>query len=136
MTTKRRKAIKPKKTDLSAASKVLQSLLSSGKSPLSDQFLRWKLWRFWPQVVGETLGGICEPVGFERGRLYVWVKSSTRMQEIRFFEETLKDKVNAYVGRTWAHHIKFTLDRRGIPKEAEATPEFRDYIAREDEPQP
>jgi len=117
------------KAELLSASKVLQTLLSNSKSPLSDQFLRWKIWRFWPEIVGETLGKACEPVGFEHGRLYIWVKSSARMQDIRFFEDTLKEKVNQHVGRPWAHHIRFTLDRRGIPKEAEVTDEFKAFLA-------
>ena len=129
----KRKGQKKTSVDLNAVSKVLQTLLANGKSPLSDGFLRWKLWRFWPKVVGTTLGQVCEPVGFARGKLYIWVKSSARMQEIRFFEDTLVEKVNTYVGRQWVKSVKFTLDRRGIPKEAEAPAEMRDYLARENE---
>lgn len=110
------KPFKPKREgQLLDASRVLQGLLNNGKSALSDQFLRWKIWRFWPSIVGETLAKTCEPVGFERGRLYLWVKSSTRMQEVRFFEATLKQKINEHVGRTWVRSIRFTLDRRGVP---------------------
>ena len=128
-----RRGSKPKvKTELASASKVLQTLLANGKSPLSDQFLRWKIWRFWPKIVGPTRGTVCEPVGFERGRLYIWVKSSSRMQEIRFFEDTLKTKVNEHVGREWARTIRFTLDRRGIPKEAEVSAEFKNFLAGEE----
>jgi hypothetical protein len=105
--------------------------LANGNSPLSDQFLRWKIWRFWPEIVGDTLGKVCEPVGFERGRLYIWVKSSARLQEIRFFEDTLKEKVNAHVGRTWARSLRFTLDRHGIPKAAEVSTEFKKFLAGE-----
>jgi hypothetical protein len=117
------------KSDLQSMSRVLQTVLQNGNSGLSDQFLRWKIWRFWPQIVGPTLAASCEPVGFERGRLYIWVKSSARMQEIRFFEDTLKEKINAHVGRTWARNLRFTLDRRGIPKEAEVSEEFKKYLA-------
>lgn len=125
-----RRGSKPKpKTELSSASRVLQTLLANGKSPLSDQFLRWKVWRRWPEIVGQTLGGVCEPVGFDRGCLYIWVKSSTRMQEIRFFEDTLKKKVNTHVGREWAKSLRFTLDRRGLPKTAEISQEFKNFLA-------
>lgn len=119
---------KKKKTDLTTASKVLQSLLGSGKSPLSDNFLRWKIWRFWPQIVGATLAKYCEPVGYERGRLMIWVKSSARMQEIRFFENDLKAKVNEYVGKQWVRGIRFTLDRHSVPKEAEVSAEFKKFL--------
>lgn len=128
---------KPKarpKTDLLAASKVLQTVLGNGKSPLSDQFLRWKIWRFWPKIVGDTLGKQCEPVGYERGRLFIWVKSSARMQDIRFFETTLKEKVNEHVGRTWVRSIRFTLDRHGVPTTAQVSEEFKKYLENEPEP--
>ena len=124
-----------KKTDLLSASRVLQNVLASGKSPLSDQFLRWKIWRFWPEIVGPTLGKVCEPVGFERGRLYIWVKSSARLQEIRFFEETLKKKVNEHVGREWVKSLKFTLNRSGVPAEGQASEEFKNFLAQDHEPE-
>lgn len=117
-----------KQSELSAVSKVLQSLLANGKSPLSDQFLRWKLWRFWPDVVGPTWAKACEPVGFERGRLFLWVRSSAQLQEIRFFEDSLKLKVNEYMGREWVYSIRFTLDRKGIPFTANASEEFKKFL--------
>lgn len=119
------------KSNLSEVSKVLQTLLGNGKSPLSDQFLRWKLWRFWPQVVGVSLSKISEPVGYDRGRLQIWVRSSAQMQEIRFFEETLKLKVNEYVGREWVYSIRFTLDRKGIPNPSDAPADFKKFLERE-----
>jgi predicted nucleic acid-binding Zn ribbon protein len=106
---------KKKSSELLPASNVLQTVLANGKSALSDGFLRWKIWKLWPKIVGETVAKHCEPVGYDRGRLYVWVKSSARMQEIRFFEFTIRDKVNQHVGRTWVRGIRFTLDRRGVP---------------------
>lgn len=119
---------KKKKTELSSASKVLQSLLANGKSPLSDNFLRWKVWRFWPQIVGPTLANHCEPVGFQRGRLVLWVKSSARMHEIRFFEDSIKTKVNEHVNREWVRAVRFTLDRHGVPKENEVSQEFKKFL--------
>lgn len=56
------------------------------------------------------------------------------MQEIRFFEETLKEQVNKHVGREWTRSIRFTLDRRGIPKEAEISQEFKNFLAGQSEP--
>ena len=94
---------------------VLQALLGNGKSPLSDQFLRWRLWRFWPDVVGATIGKSCEPVGYKYGNLTLWVRSSARMQEMRFLHNNIREKVNAYVGREWVKYVTFTLDRRSVP---------------------
>jgi len=125
---------KKKKSELLSASKVLQTLLGNGKSPLSDNFLRWKIWRFWPRIVGPTLGSQCEPVGFDRGKLVVWVKSSARMQEIRFFEATLKKKVNEYVGREWVKFIRFTLDRHSVPQQGEVSDDFKKFLGEGEKP--
>ena len=118
-----------KRKDLLPASNVLQTLLGNGKSPLSDQFLRWKIWRFWPQIAGETFGQHSEPVGYDRGKLYVWVKSSARMQEIRFMERSLREKVNEYVGRQWVKYIRFTLNRHDVPQRETASPIIKKYLA-------
>jgi len=115
-----------KKTDLQAASKVLQGLLANSKLPLSDSFLRWKVWRFWPEIVSESVAKSCEPVAFDRGRLWIWVKSSARMQEMRFLDAALKQKINEYVGKTWVRSIRWTLDRRGVPKEI--SEEFKKFL--------
>lgn len=123
-----------KKKELLSASRVLQGLLGNGKSALSDGFLRWKIWRFWPQIVGPTLSKHCEPVGYQRGRLLIWVKSSPRLQEIRFFENTLRDKVNEHVGREWVKSIRFTLDRHGVPTSAEVSAEFKKILENEEGP--
>lgn len=120
-----------KRKELLPASRVLQTLLANGKSPLSDQFLRWKIWRFWPKIVGKTLAGVCEPIGYERGRLQIWVKSSARMQEIRFFEKSLRDKVNEHVGREWVRSVRFTLDRKGVPQPDQVSEEFKRYLEQE-----
>lgn len=122
-----------KKPELTNASKVLQSLLANSKSPLSDGFLRWKLWRFWPQVVGETIASYCEPVGYERGKLLVWVKSSARMQEIRFFEADLVKKVNEYTGKSWVRSVRFTLDRHSVPKSGEVSGDFKRFLDQDNE---
>ena len=123
--------IKKRKDILSPASKVLQTLLANGKSPLSDGFLRWRIWRNWSSIVGETLGKVCEPVGFDHGRLIVWVSSSPRLQEIRFFEKTLRTKVNEHVGKEWCVRVVFTLDRRGLPQPGQMDPRGAEFLDRE-----
>lgn len=124
---------KKPKSELMPASKVLQTLLGNGKSALSDHFLRWKLWRFWEQVVGPSLGKECEPVGYERGRLYIWVKSSVRMQEVRFFEAELTEKINKFLGQKWVRQMRFTLDRRGVPASATEQAALRETLEKHDE---
>ena len=95
-------------TDLSS---VLQSLLSNGKSPLSDQFLKFKLVKSWKKIVGETAAGSTLPVSLKFSRLVIWVNSSARLQELRFMEEELIRRINKFLGQDRITELRFTMDR-------------------------
>ncbi|MGZ3775154.1 MAG: DUF721 domain-containing protein [Pseudobdellovibrionaceae bacterium] len=105
---------KPKRK-LSLGSEVLQSLFENGKSPLSEQFMRWKLWAKWEEVVGPTIAKNSEPVGFHKGMLYVWVRNSAWMQQLVFLKDPIRDTINQKFENNFVRYIKFTLDRREVP---------------------
>ncbi|MCB0407042.1 MAG: DUF721 domain-containing protein [Bdellovibrionales bacterium] len=119
-----------KRSRLLPAANVLQALLSNGKSPLSEQFTRWKLWRNWEEIVGPSIGKNSQPVGFSKGRLYVWVSSSARMQEMRFLVGKIKDKINAHLGCEYVKFIQFTLDRKSVPSLEESEEGLRDFLSK------
>ncbi len=104
-----------RKGKLTASSNVLQNLLESGKSPLSDQFLRWKLWARWKEIVGPSIAEQTDPVGYRFGTLYVWVKNSSWMQQLIFMQETITNTINTKLGETYVKNIRFTMDRRSVP---------------------
>lgn len=106
---------KKPKGKLSVGSEVLQSLFENGKSPLSEQFMRWKLWAKWDEVVGPTISKNAEPVGFQRGVLYVWVRNSTWMQQMLFMKDHIRQTINQKFEKNFVKAIKFTLDRREVP---------------------
>ncbi len=105
-----------RKGDLSQATDVLESVLLNNKSPLSDQFLRWKLWRKWGEVVGPTISAQSMPVGFVNGILYVWVKNAVWMNEMLFLAGPIKEKVNTFVEKKWVKQVRFTLNQHEVPK--------------------
>lgn len=107
---------KPRKGGLNQATDVLEKVLLNNKSPLSDQFMRWKLWRKWDEVVGPTISAQSMPVGFVNGMLYVWVKNAVWMNEMIFLAGPLRDKVNAFVERNWVQQVRFTLNQHEVPK--------------------
>lgn len=107
------------KGKLSIGSEVLQSLFENGKSPLSEQFMRWKLWAKWEEVVGPTIAKNAEPVGFQRGTLYVWVRNSSWMQQMVFMKDTIRDTINQKFEKNFVKYIKFTLDRREVPQDSQ-----------------
>lgn len=105
------------KSKFSLGSEVLQRLFESGKSPMSEQFMRWKLWARWKEFVGGTVGEQTEPVGFSRGVLYLWVRNSTWMQQLTFMKEHIRVSINQKLGQEFVKNIRFTLDRRDVPAE-------------------
>lgn len=112
---------KKPKGKLSIGSEVLQSLFENGKSPLSEQFMRWKLWAKWEEVVGPTIAKNAEPVGFQRGVLYVWVRNSSWMQQMIFMKDAIRETINQKFERNFVKYIKFTLDRREVPQEDQSS---------------
>lgn len=120
---------KPKKSKISSGSEVLQALFENGKSPLSVQFIRWKLWKKWSEYVGKMLADVSEPVGYQRGVLYVWVKNSAWMQQLVFMREPMKDAINKKLEHEYVRDIHLTLDRRSVPRDAQESRELRDSLA-------
>lgn len=96
---------KPKKP--SSAADVLQRLFENSKSPLSDGFQRWKLETRWSDIVGPTISKNSRPVFYDNGTLIVEVANASWMNEIRFFTEDIKYKVNQHVGSSWVQKIHF-----------------------------
>lgn len=107
----KKKPYKRKPSELTDLSSVLQTLLANGKSPLSDQFIKFKLVKSWKKIVGETAAEASLPVSLKFSRLVIWVKSSTRLQEMRFMEEDLKHRINQFLGSEQVQELRFTLDR-------------------------
>jgi hypothetical protein len=114
-------------SELLAPTDVLQSLFKDGKHPLSDQFLRWKIWAQWEEVVGPSFSKNCLPVGFNNGNLNLWVKSASWLQEMRFLLDDIRSRVNQYVGHEWVVTIRLTLDRHQVPTE-EGAALFREFV--------
>lgn len=105
-----------KSRKLTQSAEVLQSLLQNSKQPISRQFLRWRLWSKWPEVVGPTIAAHCYPVGFVEGTLFLFVKGSAWVQELTFMSKQIQSKVNTFVGIDYVKQIKFTTDSHAVPR--------------------
>jgi predicted nucleic acid-binding Zn ribbon protein len=115
---------------LSPVANVLQSLFQSSKSPLSQQFIRWRLWNEWENVVGCEIAQHSMPVGYLDGALYVWVKSAARMQEMQFVVRPLMQKINQFAGSAYVRSIRFTLDRKAVPMPQENAEDLRGFLSK------
>jgi hypothetical protein len=116
------------KSRFKIGSEVLQSLFENGKSPLSDQFLRWKIWAQWESIVGPTVGKNSEPVGYYRGTLYLWVPHSTWMQQLVFMRHQIKVAVNRKLGKIYVKDVRLTLDRKAVPSSPEEQRQFKKIV--------
>lgn len=97
------------------SAEVLQSLFENGHHSISEQFLRWKLWMKWREIMGAGIADNSEPVGYQRGTLYLWVKSAAWMQQMHFMKQQMKDVIAKKFHPTFVRDIRFTLDRREVP---------------------
>jgi predicted nucleic acid-binding Zn ribbon protein len=97
---------------------VLQGMLEKGNSPLAQDFKRYRLKLDWEQVVGPTISARCSPVGYANGIVYIWVISASWMNQLVYGRKELIKKINQHVGKGWAREIRFTQDKRDVPKEA------------------
>lgn len=118
------------KTRFKSSAQVLHSLFENVQSPLSEPFARWKLWAQWEKVVGPTVAEQTEPVGLSRGVLYLWVKSSTWMQQMHFLKAQILESIQKKAGVNCIQDIQFTRDRKAVPKGAEDQEEIKRFISR------
>ncbi len=86
--------------------------MQNSKSQLSDGFARWRLEQVWPTLVGETIAAQTMPCSYSNGTLYIWVRHSTWLQQMWFFKEVIKEKVNKHLGYGWVKQVRFTLEQR------------------------
>jgi predicted nucleic acid-binding Zn ribbon protein len=112
---------KKRSAQLTAAADVLQGLLQNSKNQLADGFLRWRLEQQWSEIVGATIAEQTLPCAMENGILYIWVKHSAWMQQLWYFQEPIKEKVNSHVGRKLVHQVRFTLSRRAAMTASESS---------------
>jgi len=118
------------KSKFSLSSEVLQKLFEGGNSPLSEQFIRWKLWARWGEIVGPTVAQNTEPVGFYRGTLYLWVRNSSWMQQLTFMKDHIQKTINQKLNKQFVKNIRFTLDRREVPGQHQNQQDFKNVIAK------
>lgn len=103
------------RTRFKTGAEVLHKLLEDQSSPVSDQFLRWKLWLNWKDIVGETIASNAEPVSYRHGILWLWVKHSVWMHQYSFMLEPIKKTINEKFKKDFVIEVKLTLDRRQTP---------------------
>jgi predicted nucleic acid-binding Zn ribbon protein len=103
------------KDKFKTSAEVLQRLLEDKAGPVSDQYLRWKLWLSWKEVVGPTVAEHAEPISYHNGVLWLWVQNSVWMQQMSFMIEPIKASVNQKFRPGFVKEVRLTLDRKQTP---------------------
>lgn len=116
------------KSKFKISSQVLQTLFENGKSPLSEHFLRWKLWSRWKELMGESIAENSEPVGYHQKKLYVYVKNSSVMHHMYFLKHNMVKKIAKDFHPKFVKEIIFTLDKKSVPKEANRAEDLKENI--------
>lgn len=113
-----------------SGTEVLQKLFENGKSPLSEQFIRWKMWSRWEEIVGSTLAKSTEPVGLQWNTLIIWVPHSTVLQQMQFLKGNILAAVQKAYPQLKVKDIKFTLDRKQIPKDDASREKAQAFVSK------
>lgn len=118
------------KSKFKVSSQVLQSLFENGKSPLSEHFLRWKLWSRWKELMGDGIAENSEPVGYHQKKLYIFVKNSSVMHHMYFLKKNMILKIKKEFHPSFVNDIIFTLDKRSVPRESIESDSLKENIDR------
>ena len=126
-----KKKLRKKKAQLETSSEVLKSFFQ--KSPLSQQFTRWKVWNEWAELVGPQISQYSSPIQYDQGTLTLWVAHPVHMQNLQFIELELKGKINKFVGRRWVHRVRYDLNPKNKPENI-SEHQLQDIISQSGDP--
>ena len=103
-----------RKDKLTSLKDILADIFKGAKLPFNpDDALIWKVW---DDAVGSTIAKKARPLWIKDRNLRVAVSDPIWLQELRFVEETMKDKINHKLGRMAVDTIEFRLgSRQKIP---------------------
>lgn len=81
-----------------------------------------KLKHSWPAIAGAQLAKVSHPVRFRWGELLVSVSDSIWLQQMTFFQATLRDKIRSEVGDGKVTKLRFVLAYASEPSSGPAEP--------------
>jgi predicted nucleic acid-binding Zn ribbon protein len=71
-----------------------------------------QIWKLWKSVVGEHTARHTQPVAIRNKVLTVWVSSSIWLQELRYREKEIIQKLNRMLERDAVEKIRFQMIKR------------------------
>ena len=89
---------------------ILSALLADPTLPFNPQDAA--LWKIWDEVVGPAIARNAQPLWIKNRRLRVKVSDPIWLQELSYLEVTVREKLNAGLGRQAVDKIEFRLSSR------------------------
>ena len=86
---------------------IIASLLEGGTLPFNPDDAR--IWEVWDGVVGPAISENARPSWIRNGTLKVRVSNPIWLQELKFLEEDLIQKLNETLGRKAVEKIEFRV---------------------------
>ncbi len=75
----------------------------------------------WEEAVGKTVAAAAQPEAMKDGKVFVAVKSNAWIQELRFQQETILQRLNEYAGAPLFTELIFRVKPRSRKKPTEET---------------
>jgi predicted nucleic acid-binding Zn ribbon protein len=99
-----------KRDSLTPLRDILSALLSDSKLPFNPGDAT--IWKIWDEVVGPGIARNAQPLWIKDRRLRVKVSDPIWLQELSYLEASVRQKLNARLGRQAVEKIEFRLSSR------------------------
>jgi predicted nucleic acid-binding Zn ribbon protein len=86
---------------------IIAGVLEDGTLPFNPE--DGAIWNVWAEVVGPVLSRNTRPSWIREGVLRIVVSNSIWLQELRFAEEELRERLNTRLGRQAVSKIQFRV---------------------------
>ena len=106
----RHQLVKKPRKELTPIGDIISSLLTDGTLPFNTDDV--DIWKVWDEVVGEPFLGNTRPSRIRNKSLTVTVYDSISLQELKFQESGIREKLNEKLGRSAVDKIEFRVGSR------------------------
>lgn len=86
---------------------VIAGLFSDGTLPFDPEDA--SIWKVWEEVVGSAISKNAQPSRIRNRELRVTVSNAIWLQELKFLEEDIRERLNRILGRKAVDRIEFRV---------------------------
>ena len=96
-----------KRHSLTSLKDIITNLLSNGTLPFNPDDAR--IWKVWDEVVGPAISRNAQPSWIKNRRLKVTVSDPIWLQELKYVEEDIRERLNKKLDRKAIEKIEFRV---------------------------